>query len=129
MLELQRRSDRNGWGLVSTAAHPGATHTNLQVSGPQMGTGREGLTMRLSKLFPLWQEILQGCLPTLYAATRPDATAGTYWGPNGPFEMRGFPASATFPRRALDEQTAARLWQVSEDLTGVRYEVGQRAGN
>ncbi|HEY3003986.1 MAG TPA: SDR family oxidoreductase [Kribbellaceae bacterium] len=129
MLELQRRSDRNGWGLVSTAAHPGATHTNLQVTGPRMGTGREGLTMRLSKLFPLWQEIPQGCLPTLYAATRPDATGATYWGPNGPFEMRGFPASATFPRHALDEQTAARLWQVSEDLTGVRYEVGQRAGN
>jgi NAD(P)-dependent dehydrogenase (short-subunit alcohol dehydrogenase family) len=123
MLELDRLSRKHDWGIVSTAAHPGATRTNLQSSGPRMGTGRDSVAMWISnRLAPVWQEIPQGCLPTLWAATNPSATGGTYWGPDGFLEMRGLPAPATFPRRALDEQAAARLWQVSEDLTKVRFE-------
>jgi NAD(P)-dependent dehydrogenase (short-subunit alcohol dehydrogenase family) len=124
MLELHRRSDRNGWGILSAGAHPGATRTNLQSSGPSMGrpSGGRGLTMWLSDRMPVWQEIPQGCLPTLYAATSPEAAGGGYYGPSGPFELRGAPAPARFPRRALDEQAAVRLWQVSEDLTKVRFE-------
>jgi NAD(P)-dependent dehydrogenase (short-subunit alcohol dehydrogenase family) len=123
-LELDRRSARNGWGIRSTAAHPGATRTNLQSAGPRMGkaANRDGLTMRIGNLLPFWQEIPQGSLPTLYAATSPDAVAGGYYGPDGPFETRGMPAPAKLPRRARDEQAAARLWQLSEDLTKVRYE-------
>jgi NAD(P)-dependent dehydrogenase (short-subunit alcohol dehydrogenase family) len=122
MLELNRLSQQHNWGITSTAAHPGATRTNLQTTGPQMGTGRDGLVMRIGNALPFWQEIPQGCLPTLWAATNPTATGGTYWGPDGFMEMRGLPAPATFPRRALDEQSASRLWQVSEDLTKVRFE-------
>ncbi len=122
-LELNRLSARNAWGIRSNAAHPGATHTNLQTTGPQLGksSNRDSLAMRIGKLLPFWQEIPQGCLPTLYAATSPDAAGGGYYGPDGPFEMRGLPAPAKFPRRALDEDSAARLWQVSEELTKVSY--------
>ncbi len=123
-LELTRLSARHNWGILSTAAHPGATHTNLQTTGPTMGkaSNRDGLAMRIGKLLPFWQEIPQGCLPTLYAATSPDAVPGGYYGPDGFFEMRGAPTEAKLPRRARDESAAARLWQISEELTKVRYE-------
>jgi NAD(P)-dependent dehydrogenase (short-subunit alcohol dehydrogenase family) len=121
-LELDRLSERNGWGIMSTAAHPGATHTNLQTSGPSMGRDRASLTMRISKFLPVWQEVPQGCLPTLHAATSSEATGGGYYGPGGPFELRGDPAPATIPKRAKDPGTAARLWVVSEELTKVRFD-------
>jgi len=121
-LELDRRSDRNGWGIHSTAAHPGATRTNLQSTGPQLGRTTESRLMRISDRLPIWQEIPQGSLPTLHAATSPDAGPGSYTGPDGFMETRGMPAPATIPRRARDTATAARLWQLSEDLTKVRYE-------
>src|SRR5262245_52475706 len=68
--ELNRRSQAHGWGLLSNAAHPGATYTNLQITGPNLGTSKtkRSLGMRLTGLIPgIWQEIPQGCLPTLYA--------------------------------------------------------------
>jgi NAD(P)-dependent dehydrogenase (short-subunit alcohol dehydrogenase family) len=121
-LELDRRSASNGWGIHSTAVHPGATRTNLQSTGPRMGRTSESLLMRISNRLPVWQEIPQGCLPTLYAATSPDAGSGSYTGPDGFMETRGMPAPATIPSRARDRAVAARLWQISEDLTKVRYE-------
>jgi NAD(P)-dependent dehydrogenase (short-subunit alcohol dehydrogenase family) len=122
--ELNLRSQRHGWGILSMAAHPGLTRTNLQVAGPRMGRNatRDSLGIRMSKLLPLWQEVPHGCLPMLYAATSPDVTGGGYYGPDGAFELRGMPAPAHVPRRAADEQAAARLWQVSEELTKVRIE-------
>jgi NAD(P)-dependent dehydrogenase (short-subunit alcohol dehydrogenase family) len=118
--ELERLSQSHGWGLRSNAAHPGATHTNLQSTGPSMGTDRASMLMRIGKLIPFWQEVPQGSLPTLHAAIQ--AGGDGYYGPDGPFETRGFPTEATVPRRARDLGTAARLWEVSEELTKVRYE-------
>jgi hypothetical protein len=63
----------------------------------------------------------QGALPTLFAATSPDAHGGAYYGPGGFAELTGLPAPAHISRRARDEDVAARLWQVSESRTGVRY--------
>ena len=63
----------------------------------------------------------QGALPTLYAATSPDAVGSGYYGPDGFQEMNGLPAPARVPRRALDEESAAELWGVAEELTGVVY--------
>ncbi|QUQ68791.1 SDR family oxidoreductase [Kutzneria sp. CA-103260] len=123
--ELQRRSDRGGWGLRSNSAHPGATITNLQVTGPTHGrssTGMVDLMNRISYRIPgMWQQVDQGILPALYAATSPDAVGGGYYGPNGPFELTGGPAEARVPKRALDEADARRLWAVSEQLTKVRF--------
>jgi NAD(P)-dependent dehydrogenase (short-subunit alcohol dehydrogenase family) len=123
--ELQRRSDRAGWGLVSVGAHPGSTRTNLQSSGPSIGKDavKDSLQVRfaLAVLPWMWQDPDQGALPTLYAATSPDARPGGYYGPDGLFGTTGGPGPARMSRRARDESVAARLWDVSEQLTGVTY--------
>ncbi len=62
-------------------------------------------------------------LPTLYAATNPLAAGAEYYGPGGFGELTGLPKAARIPRKALDENTARRLWQVSEELTGVHFPV------
>lgn len=117
--ELQRRSDAAGWGITSTAAHPGGTATNLQVTGPRQGRELSGLSAWANSHF--FQPISQGILPSLYAATSADATPGGYYGPNGFLEIRGAAARAQVPRRALDAMDSARLWSVSEELTAISY--------
>jgi len=117
--ELNRRSQAGGWGILSNAAHPGATYTNLQITGPNLGTGKtsRGLGVRLTGLIPgLWQEVPQGCLPALFAATSPRAAGGAYYGPDGFLEMTGGPRLAWVPLQARNERVAAKLWQVSERL-------------
>jgi NAD(P)-dependent dehydrogenase (short-subunit alcohol dehydrogenase family) len=126
-LELDRRSRQAGWGLVSNAAHPGFTKTNLQLSGPSQG--KDGPTLlerfyRLSRrLTPFaWQEIDEGILPALYAAVSPDAEGGAFYGPRGLLEAAGGGVtSAKVPDRARDEADNRRLWEASERLTGVTY--------
>ncbi|CAN5468213.1 SDR family oxidoreductase [soil metagenome] len=123
--ELQRRSDANGWGIRSLAAHPGSTLTNLQVTGPQSG-GTSGGAMtaylKLTSGIPwLWQQAPQGILPALYAATSMDAVGGAYYGPGGFAELTGPPKPAAVPKRALSSEDAAQLWTVSEELTGVPF--------
>jgi NAD(P)-dependent dehydrogenase (short-subunit alcohol dehydrogenase family) len=117
-LELQRRSDAAGWGVTSIAAHPGIARTELLFNAP--GRGSAAARAR-SLLWFLFQPVAQGALPTLYAATSPDARGGAYYGPNGLGETRGYPARARFPARALDTAAAARLWKVSEQMTGARF--------
>ncbi|WP_309615378.1 SDR family oxidoreductase [Salinibacterium sp.] len=117
--ELQVRSDTAGWGITSTAAHPGGTATNLQVAGPRQGRELSGFTTWVTKTF--FQQIPEGILPSLFAATSLDVTPGAYYGPNGFLEIRGPATLAHVPRRALDAADSARLWTVSEELTGVTY--------
>jgi NAD(P)-dependent dehydrogenase (short-subunit alcohol dehydrogenase family) len=123
--ELQRRSDRAGWGLLSAAAHPGAVRTNLQSTGPNLGTARTGetLAVRVSLLIPgLWHGVEAGALPTLYAATSPDAAPDGYYGPNGVTGMSGGqPGVARRSRRSQDHAVAAQLWDAAVRLTGVSY--------
>ncbi|MDX3925812.1 MAG: oxidoreductase [Shinella sp.] len=111
-LELQRRSDAAGWGIRSIASHPGVSRTNLQVNN--------GFFRRNLMRFVL-QPAARGALPTLYAATAPEAQGGTYYGPAGMMELRGAPDLAKVPPTATDDQTAARLWTVSEELSGTRF--------
>ncbi|MFC6019471.1 SDR family oxidoreductase [Plantactinospora solaniradicis] len=123
--ELDRRSVAGGWGIRSNAAHPGATITNLQVTGPTHG-GRSvrlnRIRNRLLYLVPgVWQEVPAGVLPALYAATSPDAEGAGYYGPDGFGELRGGAAPAKIPARALNDEDATRLWDVSEQLSGVTY--------
>ena len=105
MLELERRA----LGPLSAAAHPGATITNLQ----------KYAFSRLVKL--MGQPAAQGALPTLFAATAPDAAGGAYYGPKDRFGMVGPPKLTRMPRRAFDAELAGALWERSEQLTGVRY--------
>ena len=118
-LELQRRSDAAGWGLVSNAAHPGWARTDLIDNGP----GTTGVMARAMKLIvaALSQSAAEGALPILYAATDPAARGGAYYGPHGFREMKGFPAKAAIANQAHDMAAAARLWAESERLTGVSF--------
>lgn len=116
--ELQRRSDANGWGISSITAHPGVSRTELVNNG--MGeASAAGLVRRyLSFIF---QPVPQGALPSLFAATDRAARPGGYYGPQGFFEMRGEVGEAAAPNQSLDLGAARRLWDVSEELSGVRF--------
>jgi NAD(P)-dependent dehydrogenase (short-subunit alcohol dehydrogenase family) len=116
-LELDRRLKAAGLPMISVAAHPGYSATNLQMSGPPL---QERIVMRLAnRLFA--QSAEMGALPMIYAATYPDLPGGSYVGPDGPREARGYPALVQPSERAKDAATAKRLWEVSEKLTGVKY--------
>lgn len=122
--ELQRRSDANGWGLKSIAAHPGVSASSLI----ENGMGASSLASLAKRFVPfIFQPVPQGALPTLFAATSSEAKAGGYYGPDGFAETRGLPTAAKPPRQSLDIAVARRLWEVSEDLTGLRFPALARA--
>jgi NAD(P)-dependent dehydrogenase (short-subunit alcohol dehydrogenase family) len=109
--ELQRRLEASGYDVIAAAAHPGWTATELQ--------RHSRIYSAFNPLFAQRPEM--GCLPTLYAATAPDVKGGEYFGPDGLLGLRGYPKRARSSSRSYDQGVAARLWQVSEELTGVRY--------
>jgi NAD(P)-dependent dehydrogenase (short-subunit alcohol dehydrogenase family) len=115
-LELQRRSNEAGWGLRSVAAHPGIARTDLLPNGA--GPASPQALVRKFLWF-LFQPVAQGALPTLFAATAPEALGGHYYGPDRLSETRGYPKAARIPPQALDTKAAARLWVESARLTGV----------
>jgi NAD(P)-dependent dehydrogenase (short-subunit alcohol dehydrogenase family) len=119
-LELQRRSDAGGWRLMSNAAHPGYARTDLIPNGP----GASGLLWRISTLLQpfISHSAADGALPTLFAATSPQAEPAGYYGPNRFYELKGPPAPAKIMPQARDEAAAARLWEVSAALTGVSFD-------
>lgn len=116
--ELQRRSDAGGWGLQSIAAHPGIARTELLPNGAGPFSAA-GLARRA--LWFMFQPAAQGALPTLFAATSPQARRGAYYGPDRFGETRGHPTEARVPPQALDTGHATRLWRESERLTGASF--------
>jgi NAD(P)-dependent dehydrogenase (short-subunit alcohol dehydrogenase family) len=121
-LELQRRSDRHGWGLMSTAAHPGYPRTGMMTRGP---AARNWLSRAALILRPfLSQPAAAGALPALFAATAKEVRPGWYYGPTGIFEMKGPAGWAAIDEKARDPHAARRLWEASEKLTGVRWPQG-----
>jgi NAD(P)-dependent dehydrogenase (short-subunit alcohol dehydrogenase family) len=121
--ELQRRSDAAGWGLLSVAAHPGSSRTNLQNAGPQLGRDKpaSAFVERFMNMPGVSQDAEQGAEPEIFAATWASVSGGDYVGPTGAFGLTGPPGRAKQSRRALDERVALRLWSVSEDLTGIDF--------
>jgi NAD(P)-dependent dehydrogenase (short-subunit alcohol dehydrogenase family) len=113
--ELERRANGK---LVSLAAHPGYAATNLQFAGP--ARWYERLTMALTNRV-IAQSAEMGALPALYAAAVPDVPGGSFVGPDGFLEQRGHPHLVTAAGKAYDLEAARRLWEVSEELTGVHY--------
>jgi hypothetical protein len=89
----------------------------LQSSGP---TGLKRQLMKVSNRL-IAQSAEMGALSQLYAAVDPGAQSGRFYGPGGFGEMRGYPAQVQPVAAATDEETARRLWQVSEQLTGVTW--------
>ena len=117
VLELERRTKTAGIKLTSNAAHPGYARTNLQTSGP----GRP-LNFVERTLTPFMShDAAHGALPTLRAATSPDAASGTYFAPERLFNLKGDPVPVKLPKPALDEAAARKLWEISERLTGATW--------
>ena len=121
MRELDARCRMAELPIISLAAHPGASDTNL---------GNEGDDGLLSKLTAVVQPIIKklatqsaamGALPTLRAATDPDARGGDYYGPDGLGEQKGHPEKVGMSSKATDDAVARRLWDVSLELAGVSY--------
>lgn len=119
-LELQRRSDRSGWNLMSIPVHPGISRTELILNGSGPNSPAGILRRTLGSV--LFQPAAQGALPTLFAATSPQAKGGTYYGPGGFSELRGLPKPGKIAPQALDPAVASRLWEVSEQLTHVEFD-------
>jgi NAD(P)-dependent dehydrogenase (short-subunit alcohol dehydrogenase family) len=114
--ELQRRAGEAGAPLRALAAHPGYAATELQ-----KGTHSRVQELAMQVLNRVVaQSADAGALPTLYAATA-DLPGATYVGPDGPGEMRGSPKVVGVSQAAADPASQRRLWEVSEELTGVRY--------
>ncbi len=110
--ELNRRLKAAGEETIAVAAHPGWTATELQ---------RNSLSARLfNPLVAMKPD--QGAMPTLRAATDPKVVGGEYFGPSGLYELRGAPITVGSSKRARSAESAKRLWEVSETLTGVHFE-------
>jgi NAD(P)-dependent dehydrogenase (short-subunit alcohol dehydrogenase family) len=119
--ELNALSKAHNWGITSMASHPGVTYTGLTEKSndtPDFSTRVQNFILR-----NLWRRpVSEGALPTLYAATSPDAKGGTYYGPTGFGGVTGAPGEAQTNKLALNAAARRRLWKVSEELTGVTYE-------
>jgi NAD(P)-dependent dehydrogenase (short-subunit alcohol dehydrogenase family) len=116
-LELDRRLRAAELPVMSVLAHPGYSATNLQLSGP---TGVMRAFLRVTNKL-VAQSVEQGALPQLYAATAPEVEGGDFYGPDGFREARGHPTHVDTAGRAKDADLGKRLWEVSEELTGVSY--------
>ncbi|NTG49798.1 SDR family NAD(P)-dependent oxidoreductase [Agrobacterium rhizogenes] len=124
-LELDRIARAEGWNLTSTAAHPGYAITGLQSTGPRMGRNRAGWLELVGKAIEpiLSHSAAGGALPTLFAATSPTAEGGVMYGPDGFYELKGSPVRAKIVPYAQNKAIWRRLWEVSEQLTGLKMPV------
>ena len=116
--ELQRRLAAAKAKTIAVAAHPGVAATELVRHVP--GASLPGVSWLSGKLLNTSE---LGALATLRAATDPSVQGGQYWGPDGFRELRGYPVLVTSNKQSHDVATQQRLWQVSEELTGVSYPV------
>jgi NAD(P)-dependent dehydrogenase (short-subunit alcohol dehydrogenase family) len=118
-LEFDRRLRAHAADTASVIAHPGVAVTNIISNG--MGTGVKGRIV--GALLPLVaQSDDRGSWPLLYAATSSEVRGGGYYGPDGIAEIKGMPVEVKPKPQALDPASGKRLWEVSEALTGVRYD-------
>lgn len=119
--ELHRRLQASGSRILSLAAHPGYSATNLQLAGPRM-SGQwlmEQLSALANKLVA--QTAYKGSLPQVRALTDPEAKSGEYYGPDGLWEMAGNPVVVQSNKRSHSKEDAKRLWELSERLTKVEF--------
>jgi NAD(P)-dependent dehydrogenase (short-subunit alcohol dehydrogenase family) len=113
--EFARRATAAGSPFVVTAAHPGYAATSLQNKTESW----QDHLMQVGNAL-LAQSAEAGAWPTLYAATQ-DVPSGSYIGPQGFQQLRGYPGPVGSTKASKDEAVAAKLWDISEDLTGVKY--------
>lgn len=125
--ELQRRADAAGLRLRSVAVAPGLTRTNVLTGGANGNRGRlyGALTRLLVRV--AFRPTPEGAKTSLYAATVPDLPGGAYVVPDGPLQLRGEPVLRNRERAIGDTITARRLWELSEKLTGVPFQLSDDA--
>jgi NAD(P)-dependent dehydrogenase (short-subunit alcohol dehydrogenase family) len=117
-LELKRRSAAHGWRLLSVAAHPGD-------AGAELTGELADSTIAKDQMHPTGFSLTasDGALAILFAATSTLALPGGYYGPAGSFELAGPPGLARIDEKARDTEASRRLWEMAEQLTGVRWPV------
>ncbi|HEY0248396.1 MAG TPA: SDR family oxidoreductase, partial [Gryllotalpicola sp.] len=124
-LELDRRSAAGGWGITSNLSHPGVAPTNLLAARPEVGrdrdTGLARMIRALSARGVIFGTVESAGLPALYASTSPEAQGGHLYGPRGFGHLGGAPAEQPPYSRIRNAEEASRIWQVSEQLTGVSF--------
>lgn len=121
--ELQRRSDLLNWGLTAVAAHPGNLRPRMTANGDSpTGPARR---LRGSIAAPMdaspSHSAEEGALPALFAATAPDIRHGGSYGPGGPSETTGPAEQAGLGQNASGEEGALRLWEMTEQLIGIKW--------
>ncbi|HEX3795478.1 MAG TPA: oxidoreductase [Acidimicrobiales bacterium] len=123
MAELSRRLAASAESTISVAAHPGWTRSNLAGTGAAVGTGK--LRAKFGRVAgrTFGQAAATGALPTLYAATAPGVANGQYFGPSHVVQLFGPPKLVRPSAAGRNEADAARLWEISESLTEVRYPI------
>jgi NAD(P)-dependent dehydrogenase (short-subunit alcohol dehydrogenase family) len=117
--ELQRRSSAQGWGLMSLAVHPGYAQSSLPANGRRNRNMFSRLGRSMGRVMS--HSAADAAQSALFAALSPNAQPGEFYGPGGMFEFTGEPMSAYVSRAGRDGALAQRLWQVSEELTGVQW--------
>jgi NAD(P)-dependent dehydrogenase (short-subunit alcohol dehydrogenase family) len=115
--ELQRKFEKNGYDTIAVAAHPGGTSTDL---------ARHSFLMNIFASI-LGQSSEMGALPTLRAAIDENVVGGEYYGPDGFGEFYGNPVKVDSSKLSKDEMIAERLWKVSEEMTGVEFDFGEKS--
>ncbi|TDE94881.1 SDR family NAD(P)-dependent oxidoreductase [Occultella glacieicola] len=127
-LELDRRSTANGWGITSNLAHPGVAPTSLLAARPELGRTQDSPQVRairaLSARGILLGTVESATLPALMAATDPAARSGVLYGPSGPGHLGGPPAAQRLYPPLRGAGDAARIWDVSQRLTGSPFPAG-----
>ena len=119
--ELDRRLKKSGSNVMTVAAHPGYSATNLMFVGPAQEKSALGKFIMDAGNALFAQSAAMGALPSLYAATMPDVQGADYIGPDGFQQLKGYPKKVGCRKIARDPEIGARLWQLSEKLTGVSY--------
>jgi NAD(P)-dependent dehydrogenase (short-subunit alcohol dehydrogenase family) len=120
--ELARRLRAANSSIMSIAAHPGVASTNLFQTGNYSAFEKAARNLVGHAIGIVLNTDAEGALPTLYAATAPDAEDGAYYGPQGFQEMRGEDVGpAKVAPQARDTEAAARLWLICEELTGIKF--------
>ncbi|MDI2127667.1 oxidoreductase [Yinghuangia seranimata] len=118
--ELDRRAKASGVALTSVLAHPGYAATNLQTASIKAAPIR-AIAGGMNKLMAVSPR--KGALPQLCAATLPGLPGGTFVGPSRMGQYRGAPGVVKAKKKAYDTEVAHRLWEVSEQSTGVVFDL------
>ena len=120
--ELNKRLQEAGHDTIANSSHPGLVIGNLQANSLEQSGApfMERILYRLGGAL-MAQDISMGVLPQLYASTAPEAKGGEFYGPET-FRLRGYPAEQECNDALHDADLLKRFWEVSEELTGVKYD-------